>query len=73
MQLWSRYGLTSASLLACEDDFRVALGSLFVYNGDFVATLGSLGGRFWNLRVCGHFGVALGALAAYVQRKIYGI
>ena len=44
--------------------------SLFTYDGDFVATLGSLGGHFLYLRAAlgalwGHFGVTLGALAAH--------
>ena len=44
------------SLLACEGDFGVTLESLFVYDGDFVATLRSLGGHLWHLRA------ALGAV-----------
>ena len=44
--------------------------SLFAYDDDFVATLGSLGGYYWHLRAAlGAFwvtlGVTLGALAAY--------
>ena len=38
------------SLLACEGDVGVTLELLFVYDGDFVAALGSLGGHFWHLR-----------------------
>ena len=52
--------------MACEGDFGVTLESLFVYDGDFVATLGLLGGHFWLLwRLWGHFGITLGAFAAY--------
>ena len=58
--------MTLVSLLACEGDFRVILESLFAYDDDFVATLGSLCGQFSHLRrLWGHFGVTLGALAAY--------
>ena len=40
--------------------------SLCAYDGDFVATLGSLDNHFWHLRAAlRHFGIALGALAAY--------
>ena len=39
------------------------LGSLFVYDGDFVATLGSLGDHFWHLRAA--LGAVYVALAAY--------
>ena len=46
----------SASLLACEGDFGATLESFFVYDGDFVATLVSLGGHF------GHLRAALGAV-----------
>ena len=57
--------MTSASLLACEGDFGITLESLFVYDGDFVPTLGSLGGRFWYLRAAlwafwGRFGRTCG-------------
>ena len=48
--------MTSASLLAFEGGFGVTLEELFIYDGDFVAILGSLGGHFWHLRA------ALGAL-----------
>ena len=54
------------SLLACEGGSGITLESLFAYGGDFVATLGSLGGHFWHLRAAlGALGVTLGALAAY--------
>ena len=48
----------------------VTLESFFAYDGDFVATMGALGGHFWYLRTAlgalwGHFGVTWGALAAY--------
>ena len=42
--------MTSASLLACEGGFGVTLEFFFVYDGDFVAALVSLGGHFWHLR-----------------------
>ena len=52
--------------MACESDLGVSLESIFAYDGDFVATLGSLGGHFWHLKAAwDHFGVSLGALAAY--------
>ena len=68
--LWSHFGVTSASLLACEGDFGITLGSLFAYDDDFVATLGSFCVHFWHVRGAlgafgRHFGVTLGALAAY--------
>ena len=58
------------SLLACGGGFGVILAPLFPYDGDFVATLGPLGGHFWHVRAAlgallGYFGVTWGALAAY--------
>ena len=56
------------SLLACEGDFRVTLESLFAYDDDFVATLGSLCGHFWHLgRLWGHFGITLGLLWEHLR------
>ena len=56
--------------MAYEDDIGVTLESLFAYDGDFVATLGSLGGHFWHLRAAlgtlwVTLEVTLGILAAY--------
>ena len=63
--------------MACEGDFGVTLESLFVYDGDVVATLGSLGGHFWDLKSAfggilrslrehlRHMGVTLGSLWGY--------
>ena len=56
--------------MACEDDFGVTLESLFVYDGDFVGTLGSFCGHYWHLRAALGtlwitLGVTLGAPAAY--------
>ena len=56
--------------MACEGDFGVTLESLFAYDGDFVATLGSFCGHYWHLRAAlgtlwVTLGVTLGALAAY--------
>ena len=51
--------------MACEGDFGVTLESIFAYDDDFVATLGSLLafraalGPIWH-----HFGFTLGAPAA---------
>ena len=60
--------VTSASLLACEGDVGVTLVSLFVYDGDFVATLGSLGGHFWHLRAAlGARWVTLGLLWEHLR------
>ena len=47
---WIHSGVTSVSLLAREGDFGVSLGPLFVYNANFVATLGSLGSYLWHLK-----------------------
>ena len=44
------------------------MGSLFVYDDDFVATLGSLCGHFWHLgRLWGHFGITLGLLWEHLR------
>ena len=53
-------GDSSASFLACESDFGVSLESIFAYDVDIVATLGSLGGHFWHLKA------ASGALWGYL-------
>ena len=56
------------SLLACEGNFGVTLESLFAYDDDFVATLGSLCGHFWHLGwVWGHFDVTLGLLWEHLR------
>ena len=56
------------SLLACEGDFGVTLESLFTYDDDFVATLGSLCGYFSHLgRLWGHFGITLGLLWEHLR------
>ena len=63
--LLCHFGSTSASILACEDDFGVTSESLFTYGGGFGATLGSLGSRFWHSRaafgaIWDHFGSTCG-------------
>ena len=56
------------SLLAFEGDSGVTLESLFAYDDDFVATLGSLCRHFWHLgRLWGHFGVTLGLLWEHLR------
>ena len=56
--------------MARESDFGATLESFFIYDDDFVATLGALSGHFWHLRTAlgslwADFGVTWGALAAY--------
>ena len=54
--------------MACEDDFEVTLGLLFVYDGDFVATLGSFCGHYWHLRAAlGALWVTLGLLWEHLR------
>ena len=64
------FGATLRSLRHHFWHVKATLGSLFAYDDDFVATLGSLCGHFWQVRAAlgafgRHFGVTLGALAAY--------
>ena len=56
--------------MACEGEFGVTLESLFAYDGNFVATLGSFCGHYWHLRAAlgtlwVTLEVTLGVLAAY--------
>ena len=64
--------MTSASLLARESDFGATLASFFSYDGDFVVTMGALGGNFWHLRMAlgalwADFGVTLGLLGEHLR------
>ena len=69
--LRSHFGVTSASLLACEGDFGVTLELLFAYDGDFVATLGSFCGHYWHVReALGALWVTLGLFWEHLQHMV---
>ena len=54
--------------MACEDYPGVTLESYFAYDGDFVATLRTLGGHFGHLRAAwGHLRVTLGLLGEHLR------
>ena len=60
--------MSLGSLVGGLGAFRVILESLFAYDDDFVATLGSLCGHFWHLGwLWGHFGITLGLLWEHLR------